>query len=52
MAVGVDPDRDHGRDVDDPATLADLLGQGIHPHVRVGAVSVRNASKIFRRIKR
>jgi hypothetical protein len=36
VPVGVDPDGDHDRDVDDPAALADLLGQGVHPHIGVG----------------
>jgi hypothetical protein len=37
VALGVDTDRDHDRDVDDPAALADLLGEGVHPQIGVGA---------------
>lgn len=36
VTVVVDPDRDDHGDVDDPAALADLLGQGVHPHIGVG----------------
>ncbi|GAA0711499.1 hypothetical protein GCM10010199_08940 [Dactylosporangium roseum] len=35
LAVGVDPDRDQGVDVDRPAVLADLDHEGVHPHERV-----------------
>jgi hypothetical protein len=37
VAVAVHTDGDDHRDVDDPAALADLLGQGVHPHIGVGA---------------
>jgi hypothetical protein len=37
VPVPVHPDRDDDGDVDDPAALADLLGEGVHPHIRVGA---------------
>jgi hypothetical protein len=37
VALGVDPDGDDDRDVDDAAALADLLGHGVERHVGVGA---------------
>jgi hypothetical protein len=36
VPVTVHADRDDHGDVDDAAALADLLGQGVHPHIRVG----------------
>ena len=46
MPIGVHAGRGHDRDVDDPATLADLLGQRIHPHVRVGPVLERPVAEL------
>jgi hypothetical protein len=37
VAIGVDPHRDDDRDMHDPAALADLLGQGVSPHIGRGA---------------
>jgi len=36
MPIRVDFDREHGREVDDPAARADFLGERGNPHVRVG----------------
>ena len=36
VPVGVDPGGDNDGHVHDPATLSDLLGQGVHPEVGVG----------------
>jgi hypothetical protein len=32
VSVAVHADRDHDSDVDDPPALANLLGEGVHPH--------------------
>jgi hypothetical protein len=37
VPVTVHPDSDHDGDVEDPAALTDFLGEGVHPHIRVGA---------------
>jgi hypothetical protein len=44
VPVGVDADCDQGVDVDDPAFLSDLLGEGVDPDERVRAGVQRTVS--------
>jgi hypothetical protein len=46
VPIRVHAGRDHRRDVDDPATLTDLLRQRVHPHVRVGPVLERTVAEL------
>jgi hypothetical protein len=45
VAVGVDADRDQGVDVDDAASLADLLGQCVDPDERVRPLVQRRVAE-------
>ncbi|SDN16246.1 hypothetical protein SAMN05216259_1035 [Actinacidiphila guanduensis] len=45
VPIGVDSDRHQRVDVDDPAFLADLLGQGVDPDERVRAGVQRSVAE-------